>query len=121
MWAKMMLSEKLKDAIVILPLGEAELDGPPVDPHDVVIRASATMLAPRTHARFKRILLATSILINSEPYAVAKLVADFESRSDPVGRVRRPWGVAKRCKAARENSTMRERMATRIAPAYIMV
>src|SRR5438445_3844931 len=51
----MMLSEKLKDAIVIVPFGLAELDGPPVEPHEVVTRARATMLAPRTKIRFKNI------------------------------------------------------------------
>src|SRR5438132_14300828 len=51
----MMLSEKLKDAIVIVPLGDAELDGPPIEPHEVVTRARATMLAPRTKIRFRRI------------------------------------------------------------------
>src|SRR5438067_12781477 len=55
MWARMMLSEKLKDAIVIVPFGLAELDGPPVEPHEVVTSARATMLAPRTKIRFKYI------------------------------------------------------------------
>ena len=55
MWARMMLSEKLNEAIVIVPLGDAELDGPPVDPHDVVTSARATMLAPRTKIRFRYI------------------------------------------------------------------
>jgi len=56
----MMLSEKLSDAIVMVPFGDAELDGPPVDPHDVVTKARATMLAPRTKTRFKRMLLPPS-------------------------------------------------------------
>src|SRR2546425_7067529 len=53
MWARMMLSEKLKDATLIVAF--AELDGPPVEPHEVVTSARATMLAPRTKIRFKRI------------------------------------------------------------------
>src|SRR6267143_4467419 len=53
MCARMMLSEKLKDAIRIVAL--AELDGPPVEPHDVMTRDRATMLAPRTTIRFRRI------------------------------------------------------------------
>src|SRR2546423_12405409 len=53
MCARMMLSEKLKDAIRIVAL--AELDGPPVEPHDVMTRERATMLAPRTTIRFRRI------------------------------------------------------------------
>jgi hypothetical protein len=55
MCARMMLSEKLKDATVIVPFGLAELDGPPVEPHDVVTSARATMLAPRTKIRFRYI------------------------------------------------------------------
>src|SRR2546428_12839986 len=53
MCARMMLSEKLKDAIRIVAL--AELDGPPVEPHEVMTRDRATMLAPRTKIRFRRI------------------------------------------------------------------
>ena len=45
MWARIMLSEKLNDAIVMVAF---VLAGPPVDPHAVVISARATMLAPRT-------------------------------------------------------------------------
>src|ERR1700675_4149627 len=51
----MMLSEKLKDAIVTVPFGLAELDGPPVEPHEVVTSARATILAPRTMIRFRNI------------------------------------------------------------------
>jgi hypothetical protein len=51
----MMLSEKLKDAIVIVGFGVGELDVPPDEPHEVVTSARATMLAPRTKIRFKRI------------------------------------------------------------------
>src|ERR1700730_16671766 len=51
----MMLSEKLKDATVTVPFGLAELDGPPVEPHEVVTRARAAMLAPRTKIRFRTI------------------------------------------------------------------
>jgi hypothetical protein len=51
----MMLSEKLKDATVTVPFGLAELDGPPVEPHEVVTSARATMLAPRTKIRFRYI------------------------------------------------------------------
>src|SRR2546422_1082452 len=53
MCARMMLSEKLRDAIRIVAF--AELDGPPVEPHEVMTRDRATMLAPRTNIRFKRI------------------------------------------------------------------
>src|ERR1700716_517878 len=53
MCARMMLSEKLKDAIRIVAF--AELDGPPVEPHEVMTRDRATMLAPRTTIRFRRI------------------------------------------------------------------
>src|SRR5205807_3610900 len=53
MCARMMLSEKLKDATRIVAF--AELDGPPVEPHDVMTRDRATMLAPRTKIRFRRI------------------------------------------------------------------
>src|SRR6202035_4453419 len=49
----MMLSEKLKDATRIVAF--AELDGPPVEPHEVVTSARATMLAPRTKIRFRYI------------------------------------------------------------------
>src|SRR6266853_1742510 len=53
MCARMMLSEKLKDATRIVAF--AELDGPPVEPHEVMTRDRATMLAPRTKIRFRRI------------------------------------------------------------------
>lgn len=54
MWARMMLSEKLNEPTLTVPFGLDELDGPPVDPHEVVTSASATMLAPKTMIRFIR-------------------------------------------------------------------
>src|SRR3989442_15080303 len=53
MCARMMLSEKLKDAIGMVAF--AERDGPPVEPQEVMTRDRATMLARRTNIRFKRI------------------------------------------------------------------
>src|SRR5260370_41980690 len=110
MWARIMLSEKLKDATLMVAF--AELDGPPVDPHDVVTSARATMLAPRTKIRFKRIAPPPRKL--TEDYAATAAVSraatgssfwvDFDGRS--------PAGVARHCAPARENSTIRERMAT---------
>jgi len=52
----MALSGKFKEPTTMLPLGlELELDGPPVDPHEVITRARATMLAPSTKICFNRI------------------------------------------------------------------
>src|SRR5260370_1644521 len=90
MWARMMLSEKLKDAILMVAF--AELDGPPVEPHDVMTRDRATMLAPRTEIRFKRIAPPPRKL--TEDYAATVAVSnaatgssfrvDFHGRS-PTG------------------------------------
>src|SRR5437763_8022954 len=42
--------------VILLAIGAGlELDGPPVDPHEVVTSASATMLAPSTKIRSIRI------------------------------------------------------------------
>src|SRR5260370_9574816 len=115
MWARMMLSEKLKDAILMVAF--AELDGPPVEPHDVMTRDRATMLAPRTEIRFRRIAPPPRKL--TEDYAATVAVSsaatgssfrvDFDGRS--------PTGVARRCTPASENSTIRERAATIRPPA----
>src|SRR5216683_7267410 len=115
MWARMMLSEKLKDAILMVAF--AELDGPPVEPHDVMTRDRATMLAPRTKIRFKRIAPPPRRL--TEDYAATAAVSsaatgssfcvDFDGRS--------PAGVDSRCTPARENSTIKESTATMTAPA----
>src|SRR5712692_10372749 len=120
MCARMMLSEKLKDAIVIVPFGLAELDGPPVEPHEVVTSARATMLAPRTKIRFRYI---AHLQENDRNYAATIAV----SRAVPNGSSfwtvfdgRSPAGVARRCAPASENSTINERMATMIAPANII-
>src|SRR5437773_369056 len=115
MCARMMLSEKLKDAIRIVAL--AELDGPPVEPHEVMTRDRATMLAPRTKIRFRRIAppprndrnyAATGAVSNAVPDGPSFWL-DFNGRS--------PAGVDSRCTPASENSTIKESTATITAPA----
>src|SRR2546430_16605488 len=113
MCARMMLSEKLKDAIRIVAF--AELDGPPVEPHEVMTRDRATMLAPRIKIRFRRIAPPPR---NDENYAAAVSRAVPKGASFWVdGDERSPAGVASRCAPASENSTIRERTATIRAPA----
>src|SRR5438067_5338326 len=115
MCARMMLSEKLKDAIRIVAF--AELDGPPVEPHEVMTSDRATMLAPRTKIRFRRIAPPPRM---TENYAATAAVSsavpdrssfwlDFDARS--------PAGVDSRCTPASENSTISDRRATMTAPA----
>src|SRR5260370_11101726 len=115
MWARMMLSEKLKDASRIVAFGA--VDVPPDEPHEVVTRARATMLAPRTEIRFRRIAPPPRKL--TEDYAATVAVStaatgssfrvDFDGRS--------PTGVARRCTPASEESTRTERTATVLPPA----
>src|SRR5216684_117937 len=109
MWARMMLSEKLKDAIRIVAF--AALDVPPDEPHEVVTRARATMLAPRTEIRFRRIAPPprNDRKLRRDRRRVeccegSSFWMDFDGRS--------PAGVASRWTPASENSTIRESTAT---------
>src|SRR5438270_13828857 len=118
MWARMMLSEKLNEAIVIVPFGDDdELAGPPVEPHAVVIRASATMLAPSTELRFNNILPPPQLTMNYASTAAESNDVPNASSFWMYSDVRSPAGVTRRCTPASENSTISESSPTRIAPA----
>src|SRR2546422_9138119 len=115
MCARMMLSEKLKDAIRIVAF--AELDGPPVEPHEVMTRDRAPMLAPRPQIRFRRIAPPPEM---TEIYAATAAVSSDDPRGSSFWVVldgRSPAGVDRRCTPASENSTISDRRATMTAPA----